>query len=216
MYIPRFNRTPPIPDWPSGGGIKTVAELGHFMFDENRPWETIKFCGPDAMPVCEYFTVESPTNRVERGQINVNSEFREALASAFYGMQADAFPGSTVPVAERQLTIDRDMALAIADLIISKAGNAATVFDAFRSITYNDFYEVIKIDNKWLVDEIIARSYDLMGARQNLFQILVSAQSIKGQDVMGERQAVVTVWRDPWPDTTGSHQLIIRSFRYLD
>ena len=85
---------------------------------------------------------------------------------------------------------------------------------------------------------LVGQWFGVMNPRQNLFTILVAAQSIipkpagtpiTAADVMSERRAVLVVWRDPWPTAEDSrkydesvpkadrtHRSFVRFFKWLD
>jgi hypothetical protein len=77
-------------------------------------------------------------------------------------------------------------------------------------------------------ESIIRNSYQLFNANQQLFTIVVTAQTINdqgtvgtfdGEDVdtvSGEKRAVALVWRDPFPGPSGRHEMFVKLLKYLD
>ncbi|AKJ63447.1 hypothetical protein L21SP4_00163 [Kiritimatiella glycovorans] len=70
--------------------LRSVADFGTFLYDENKPWTTMKLAGPEAWPVFEYFGFkdESRTNglprEITRGLVNPNTLQTNVLASLLY------------------------------------------------------------------------------------------------------------------------------------
>ncbi|MBN1268712.1 MAG: hypothetical protein JXB04_03925 [Kiritimatiellae bacterium] len=84
-------------------------------------------------------------------------------------------------------------------------------------------------------EAIIRNTYRLFNANQNLYTMIVVAQAINDQGYYGqhkedgknlwvgkddtitaEKRAVALVWRDPFPNSEGRHEMFVRQFKYLE
>jgi hypothetical protein len=199
--------------------MRGLQDFGFLLFDENRPWETIRLAGPDAMPVFEFFSESTNGVPAQVGRINLNTPDEDALACAFLNATVFDFTNS---LSETRVTLNAQPAKALAGLFTASDENWTNRVDAFSSITYQDLRTAVPgLATKWVCDDVIGRSYHLLGTRQNLFTILLAAQTGESEgglfESRSEARAVAVVWRDPYPDPVDdTHRCFVRLFRMLD
>jgi hypothetical protein len=202
--------------------FESVGELGAIYFD--RPWETVRLydhdvAGGELHRVLDTFTMAADTNTPFRGRVNLNTEVTQALESVYWDMPLREYTNTPLFAAA-------DVA-GVVDLIMnsgftnrSDMGRIdwANVFNwaALRSALAGlDPAEITELDR----EAIIRNSCELMGVRQNLFAILLAAQTALTPEEYGpiraEQQALAIVWRDPYPDASGRHPCFVRWFTWL-
>ncbi len=218
--------------------LGSVAELG-FIPTGDR-WSTIDLFTPAGQILLnKYRTCSLTAKTYTNGLINPNSSYSNVIKAAFLDAPIEQYPGDPSPN-----KVDEAMANEIVSGFSSVEGNKATrasntfyfaagwvttsafavkgalMDTTYRSAPYN-------MDNT-KKESIIRNTYRLFNPNQNLFTIVVIAQSIidngkqgtwePDEDVItGEKRAVALVWRDPFPDPdTGRHEMFVRLFKYLD
>jgi hypothetical protein len=193
--------------------LKNLSELGHLLYDEQKPWQTIPLVGKNALPVFEYFTLETNDVPGAIGRINVNTHDSEVLSTVLGDIEVVDFPDAEDAVT---VQVDDETALKLADVL--KGKNKMTVFESLRETSYDEIMQATGLQNKWAVDCLIGRFYRLLGARQNTFVILVAAQAVKdgSADVLGEKAAVFYVWRDPRLNSNEKHEYKVLFFKILE
>jgi hypothetical protein len=107
-----------------------------------------------------------------------------------------------------------------------EVSNASNMLQAIRSVPISDFQAASPdLPTKYHCDSVIAHCYNLLSTRQNLFGIMLAAQSGKDSDsngsldeeeVLSDQRAFSVVWRDPLPDTNGVHHAFTQQFRWLE
>lgn len=218
--------------------IGSVAELG-FIPTGDR-WSTIDLFSPAGRTLLNKYRVGALTARTyTNGLINPNTSYSNVIVAAFLDAPIECYPGD--PGAGR---VDGYMATNIMqgftdvtwnegtvgkDTFDSPAGWVTTRAFAVRGTLANPSFRAAPYDmdnNK--KESIIRNTYRLFNPNQNLFTVILVAQTLidnnahgkwePGIDVVtGEKRAVALVWRDPFPDPeTKRHQMNIRLFKYLD
>ena len=189
--------------------LETVGELGLLCYDTNRPWTTIRLEGADindvTRRVVDRFTVTP--NRPPKGYINPNTLSSNALSAVFYNTPVEAVPGNLNTNVSLQNAID------LADVIIQNGP-----YMNLSDICTNSFASLTDIaTNSYERESIIRNSLGLFSIRQNLFTIILAAQSLDSKtNVLAEQRAVALVWRDPYPDSQNHHDMFVRFFKWLD
>ena len=198
--------------------LEVVGELGFLLYDETKPWQTIPLLGADALPVLDRFTVWKEDETFRSGLVNVNTDLERVLATVFYNMPVERYPGETAPTT----TLSDTQALALAQAVIS-----ARPTGGYKNLS--DIKAVSVPGSLGLTDELqrkslIRNSAGLLSVRQNLFMVIVLAQSVvdanddddvQAEEIVGEARAVALLWRDPYPEE-GMHETFVRYFRWLD
>ncbi len=200
------------------GNIEVPGELGFLLYDANRPWQTIPLYGPDALPVLDHFTTN--TNAFRTGLVNLNSENRNVLAQVFFDTPLERWPGET---GAPRVTVAQATALATA---IYNAGGAPNQYTNVSHIARAGAGIDAALSGLDPLQRkaVVRNSSMLLGTRQNLYTIIVTAQSVvdanndgavQNDEIVGEQRAVAVVWRDPYR-VNGNYNTFLRFFRWLD
>ena len=188
--------------------IQSVGELGFLCYDENKPWTTIRLIGADPSDdtpkVLDRFSIT--TNQYVKGAVNPNSKSSNVLASVFYDVPVNQDTIST----NRRLLIGETYSF-VSDLIdarpFANLSDISRVSSASLPSSFNSFEQ----------ESIIRNSIHLLSPRQNIFTIILAAQSMDSyKNVVAEQRALAVVWRDPYPDSSGHHDMFVRFFKWLD
>ena len=224
---PFYVRDFPMDQPKAGVGLGKVAELGYLSVGE--PWRTVALYNTPAgnlNPVLDYFTTK--TNVSFHGLVNINTPDVATLASAFYDMPIEQFPGDGGP----KVTVAASTALA--SRVISALQNNFR-YETNRSISAvgefdNNFCTYLNgqltsqvLTNDALRESLIRNSHELLGVRQNFFTVFAFGQAITQGGVTGaEQRAVSVIWRDPEPTTGGDsgtlpslNKTYVRFFKWL-
>jgi hypothetical protein len=208
-----YVRNEPFDDNSPPGG---VAELGYIGLGDR--WRSVAlYDHPDGTfdmnPVLDYF-VTGPTNGVRRGLVSMNAVNENALASVFFDAPVNTRPGT---IAIERLTHARAEEI------------AADLYGADGSITNLAFIGTMdsvlsqgqQTDD--LHEAVIRNSIGLLTVRQNLFAVIMEAQTLGeqppdggAQPVLGVARALAYVWRDPVAGSGGLRPMYVRHFMYLD
>lgn len=205
--------------------LSNAAELGYLCSGE--PNETIALYETKDNrfnPVLDFLSTDprllepaTATNRIRKGQININTQDEDVLAGVFKDIDTYDQPG--VLLGAPVLSAD---AQTIADGILPLTAQGTNWSVASMGLAPQ--FNLWANDPSWTdarIESVIAQSHEWFGYRQNLFQVLVVVQRIEGGEVLGEQRAILQVWRDPAPvatDAAGNpvSPLYLRSFRWLD
>lgn len=211
--------------------LTSVAELG-FIPGGKSPWTTIDLFSEEGKTLlAQYRTHSLDAKAYTNGLINPNTLYTNVLMAVFRDEPVDNYPGGPV-----LFKVNDQMAAYIVESIYAKgtssydsaAGWVTT--EAFAPINgalmqlYKD--PPYNMDNT-KKESIIRNSYQLFNPNQQLFTIVVIAQSINDQGtvgsfnedddvISGEKRAVALVWRDPFPNSSGRHEMFVKLFKYLD
>lgn len=190
--------------WPNRV-MQTAGELGLQGYNPQKAWHTIPLLGSAAaaVPVLDRFIANSNVH----GRININTWRDEVLRTAFHDAPRNGYPDQSL---NKISTTERD--------------NIAT---AINGQTYKNLSDLSQLPdtigglNRLESEGVIRDTAEILGVRQNLFTILVAAQSLTDSgNVMGEQRALAVVWRDPYAtvDSAGNryHPSFVRSFRWLN
>ncbi len=216
------------------GPIQSVGELGQLLYDEERPWKTIRLLSPDlenTARLVEHFAKPA----VEEGYINLNSKVIDALASAFLDWPIRSFPGGS---SSGVLSTNEAQAIALVILNngvssnmefktradLATRVNPATNADERGLISAKHLMEVLPgiIPDSATAENLISDAYGLFGTRQNLYTVLAVAEVFapKSETPVAEMRAVGLVWRDPIPVEVRSgvfhHETFLRNLVWLD
>lgn len=200
------------------GFLYSPLELGNLPRNMDSFLQTLRVFNSHGQlrdPILEHFTTV-PTNAVvQRGLMNPNSRDDAILATAFRDMP-HPYVGADA--------LDASLQNAILSMIAT-AQDSGTIFTSLTDVldlpweaTFPNLSDVER-------EALAAYSTGLMGVRQNLFLILVSASSagygvgvfdegvVKGR---GRQRALALVWRDPVPNAQGLHKCFIQHFQWLN
>ncbi|HMO05092.1 MAG TPA: hypothetical protein PKC67_15590 [Kiritimatiellia bacterium] len=198
----------------AGVGLGSVADLGYLSLGD--PWRTIALYDRPGVftlnPVLDYFSVNNPTGSIH-GLVNINSRRRDILASVFLEQPIDAAP-------EREPTLGRldvNTARTFADAIIART--STTPFDrlsqigSLPTIYSSSFNNNLTSDAR--IESLIRNSINLFTTRQNLFGIILQANTLSPDGaVTSVDRALAVVWRDPVA-MNGVNNTIVRYFAWL-
>lgn len=199
------------------GNIEVPGELGFLLYDANRPWQTIPLHGSDALAVLDHFTTN--TNAFRTGLVNLNSENRNVLAQVFFDTPLERWPGES---GAPRVSVAQATALATAIYNAGGANQYTNVSHIARAGAGID--SALAGFDRLQRKAAIRNSSMLLGTRQNIYTIIITAQSVvdanndgtvQNDEVVGEQRAVAVVWRDPYR-VGGNYNTFVRFFRWLD
>ncbi len=205
-----------------GVGLGSVTDLG--FLSVGLPWRTIALYnapGTNLNPVLDHFAIS--TNSARRALVNVNTPHGPVLASAFYELPVESYPGGGGPAFT--LAASRLMATNLLTRLAQSAryetNRSIAVlgeFDAGLVGLLNGALTSPLLADDATIESVIRNSADLFSYRQNLFTILLYAQSITlGGTTGAEQRAVAVVWRDPEYEnpTNQLNKALLRFFKWL-
>lgn len=192
--------------------MENAAELGFLPTGE--PWRTIQLYASsdrDLAPVLDYFYAGEDvlTHTARKGLININSTSPNVLTTAFLNLGAKESPEtdeierveaiSDAKAIANQLIANRDSNPNFSQQSISRIGYAFDFENRLSKIDWTAWSDAKK-------ESLIANSYRLFGWRDNLFTVIVVAQT--GSDGNGDgvldidslgpiHRALALVWMDP-------------------
>lgn len=202
------------------GRLYSPLELGNIPYS-GKPWETFRVFNQGATAsrhlLLENFT--TTTNPVGRGLVNLNTFDPVILTTAFTNMPNPYTGGAAIGGSELA---------AITDLILSARASGTEFTNVTDVLNLN--WRVLgapALANKSDVEleALAAYSMGLLGVRQNLFLIVVTASS--AEEGMGtyaqftvktqsRKTAVVLLWRDPVKNAAGLHDCFVQYFKWMD
>lgn len=208
------------------GILYSPLELGNLMIPgpgtsgQLAPWTTFRVFAEDALdrhPLPEVLSTDPDIGEVKRGLVNINTLYRDYLEPAFNGMP-ELYVGND--------SVGTNELAAVLDLIgVERAGGGVfTNVTEFLDLDWRGDARLAEKPNAEL-DALAAYSMGLLGTRQQLFLVVVSATtSEEGMGVRATAQirtharhtALALIWRDPTPNESGRHDCFIRYFRWLD
>ncbi len=202
------------------GSIFSVGELGSLLRSKSvrDRFMTVRLYNMGATardPVFERFTMD--TNGVARGLVNVSSVENAILASAFIDAPI-GYPRSSDSVSS---TLANDIAQSI-----------------YTNGPYSNIGEIGDMDwgsaipglgsySEQERESIIAHTCNMIGTRQNYFLIIIAAspaatqmgryaQEVGMAQQLGEKRAVVEIWRDPLDENNdGKYEWFVRFFKWV-
>jgi hypothetical protein len=224
----------------ANGALRNVGELGFIKVD-SRPWVTVDLFSESGRQMLDEFVIDAVihTNYLQ-GFVNPNTLSTSVLDSVFYDCPLDLSLGgnrqwndiSSVGLLVRAMVLkNEDADVSGNDQFTSPAAWAnlgvmsnASPGDIDAPLAAQNIRDTLNNTER---EEIIRNSYRLFNPGQNLFTFVVVAQTINDQDprgtydpnedtITGERRCVALVWRDPFPNEDGRHNMFVRLFKYLD
>jgi hypothetical protein len=226
------------------GDLGTVGELGFLPY---REWRTIRLLakGDEIYHrLGEYFLVtnDNPVARfiVEkqldnpRGKVNVNGNHL-ALASAFYDLPIELYPGQVAPAPVHFAADDWNKAVLFGQFLAggrpdNGAGAFASEWDLgsvtlYRPAIFNNPLIVPANLSEFEIESFFRNTMGLLTTRNNVFTVMVMVQSLSKLDAPTSTiRAVATVWRDGMPTEgyvqdggaqRGIHPWFIQNITYL-
>jgi len=203
------------------GRLYSPLELGNLPrnIDVSSILQTLRVFNHGASqprdPILEHFTTAE--DAVQRGLVNVNTRDTSILEAAFRDMP-HPYVGAP-PLAPATRT-------AVLDLFVAAQTNG-TFFGSLTDVLQLDWRTALPALSDLEREALVAYSSGLMGVRQNLFLIVVSA-SAAGQQMgrlagaqaqvmhRGRQRALALVWRDPVANAQGLHDCFVQHFQWLD
>jgi len=203
------------------GPMESVAELGFIPIGQR--WRTINLyeLNGERHRVLDYFTITNK-HQVRKGLVNLNTPYPANLGSVFRNAALQDFPGGG-PRGSVSGTAGDQIGSTLFNLSnttlftnLSEMGRIPV--NQFKSLLQSGFPASSPLSDAH-IESVIANSMDLVGFRQNLFTIILAAQTIKtspeGDIVTGEQRAVAVVWRDPFINSNGNYAVIPRFYKLL-
>ena len=220
------------------GPMETPADFG--FFPTGTSWNTIDLLNDEGADFLALTTMD--TNLYEaidrngvfytNAQLNVNTRCSNALASAFYGISVMDVPGWDASQHDGTDSMDESTAREMARRIIGVTQNSpfqsGLDWAGVPSLMGDNGYLASLGYNRNQRESLLRNTYGLFSVADNLFTVVVVAQSIKegkgqvgtwddGDQVTGERRAVALVWRDPFLyGHARTNEMMVRAFRSLD
>lgn len=228
------------------GPLASPADIG--FFPANDVWKTLDLMTDEGAEFLALTTCDANVNTtvVEKGEafytngtFNINSRNTNAVASIFYEMDCMPIPGVKTDTLNswsdpkrgeyKDKKVPEDIARGLAKYIVeyTKQNPCMAGTDWLKATQVRSYLKAQQLD-KHQREAFIRNTWGCFGVADNLFTVLMIAQSIKeGPDnvgkwddedmITGERRGVALVWRDPFK--TGSnlhHEMMVRIFRYLN
>jgi hypothetical protein len=193
--------------------LRSVGELGYLYF--GNIWETVRIYKHGTVPqhqVLDYFTVEAGSSPLSRGKVNVNTRQRESLRAVFDDMPLD-LPGGTGTNRLAPPLLDT-----VVDSVMGLTGQ--TNMTSLATMGSVNWSSLLPGGSELDKEGFIRNSTGLLHTRQNLFTILLYAQTTKVVPTMSQKNIVAglgglaEVWRDPVA-TNGFRTQTIRYFTVL-
>lgn len=199
------------------GPMERAAELG--FLPTGDAWKTIKLYGADRHRVLDEFTA-SLNPSPEKGRVNINTPLQHVMAAPFRGAALQSYPSG--PAVGNISVVDAEILGAV--LVASNTVTLFTNLSQIASVPENTFKQIAQNSSPIIYDShiesIIANTADLFRFRQNIFTMIVAAQTTRtdpsgGETVVGEQRAVGVVWRDPFPNGAGRHASFTQFYKIL-
>jgi hypothetical protein len=209
------------------GMYRSPGELGNLLYDENKPWQTIRLLGPDpdgTANLVEHFAARD----TEHGFVNLNALEDDILAAVFINCPVRRYPDELPGSGPMQ----SGNAYAAANVIINAGRNGGGYVnraDLARHLMSTQLvFQVQRLSTDVEAENLISNAYGLLGTRQNLFVIYAVAQVFapKSRIITAERRAVALAWRDPFPNPDdpnnvpgvggGRHTAFVRNVVWLN
>jgi hypothetical protein len=215
-----------------------VSELG--FIHQGFPWSTIDLFSQEGIDLLTWFRDDEWTaKRYTNGLVNPNTIWSNVVVAMFQDAPIDRFPGD-----DAYSNLNKEAAGRIAASFVKHStSNAFYIPDQFYSpaawawvpaLTMVNDPLFLGLDNNQR-EAVIRNSYRLFNPNQNLFVLLVIAQSVidRGDStfgsapdygrwdpqfdvITGEKRAVALVWRDPFPNENGRHEMFVQQLKILD
>lgn len=216
--------------------LQQVGELGYLLRGQqaNAWWRTVRLFAIDNEPpdqVLDAFTMNDPDPMVQRGLVNPNTRQRDVLATVFYDMPLDEYPGK----GDNRLSWTQARQLAD-DLIAERDTAQFWMVSDIGYLTNLLDTTVLAPRTQFEKEAFLRNSSGLISPRNNAFVIFVAGQLNTGEGtvryvwvendakplflggdpgnklttVHGDQRAVAVVWRDPYP--FDDHEVIVRHF----
>jgi hypothetical protein len=210
--------------------LQTVGELSYLVRNKSANsvenwWNTVRLIdqenvpgqGQPLDPILDYFTIGTNAP-VRRGLVNPNTRQAGVLTAVFNGVPLDDYPGQGAPIVSASQA--RELAVAFSNSFwhgrfanLSDIGHATNIF-------FDTFLHDLPLFQK---EAVIRNTAGLLGTRQNLFTIILVAETTKreilpnGQpyvSIRSSQKAIAEVWRDPFL-VNGRYATYIRYFKIL-
>jgi len=188
--------------------------------NESYPWRTIRlydYGNGQWDRVLDHFALEEGASF--KGRVNPNSEVGEALRAVFDQMPLDSYPGGAATLLSWANTLylaDAIQACTWTNPVVrlSELGRRDVATNVFSTLGTNSVPSEIEKESFY------RNSVELLHPRQNLFLILLAAQTVTDPERYGsvprtDQRALAVVWRDPLPDSDGHHPCFVRWFTWL-
>ena len=165
------------------------------------------------------------------GFVNPNSTYSNALAAVFNGVRLERYIGDTNgPI----FTYEAALSNLVPEMVQASTNGCTNCFSraswaGLSALQTNGPLALTNGLNNMQRESLIRNSYRLFSPNQNLFTVIVAAETIKDnpkgakrgsfgpEDVItGHWRALAVVWRDPFPDANGVYETDIRFFKYLE
>ena len=197
--------------------LHVVGELGYLFYGEE--WETLRLYhhgGQAALgllhPVLDQFSVSGAGARRDKGLVNVNTRDVDVLKSVYRDLPVD-YPHGAAGVRLDDASAADAAGVVISNIAVDVITNLSELGDYNWKLEYPDGSDMDK-------ESFVRNAAGLLGYRQNLFEIVLYAQTTKtvpqlpDKSVVSEVRAVAEVWRDPVP-LGGPNAYFVHTFKIL-
>ncbi|MFH0881008.1 MAG: hypothetical protein V2A34_14935, partial [Lentisphaerota bacterium] len=222
------------------GKMKSVAEMGYIP-GGMEDWTSIDLFSREGRSLLAMFRTKTITQSAGKsftnGLVNPNTMNPDVIEAVFKGTPIERYPDDPTPP-ERFGNNASELAEFAAEYVRETElmdSNHGTEYDsaagwvtsrAMAPRAQGGILSTYGYDNSEK-ESIIRNSYQLFSPNQNLYTVVLLAQSINDQGIIGswdpaedqvtgERKAVALIWRDPFPNEQGRHEWFIRQFKYLE
>ena len=196
--------------------LETPGELGYLFFGNAA--ETLRLYDHGATgrgklhPVFDVFTTEVNGGGVIKGLVNVNTRNAEVMDCVFTNLPLD------YPHGDKTNRVGGVLLTDITDSIMVYRQTAE--FKSLSELGRVPWRAVLPNGSDLDRESILRNSVGLLHARQNLFTIVLYAQTTKAVALMPDKsvvsgvRAIAEVWRDP-VGLPGQHQYLVRTFKVV-
>lgn len=215
------------------GPIRSVGELGFLLYDEDKPWQTVRLLGENPVSSAKVIDrLTTFTNEVRRGLVNINTRQTNALASTLIDMPIDRYPGEQGATSLSAPLAAQGLAASIVNDIIAN-GSVTNLSELSARLNVGPIDTALSsAGDKFRRESLIRNSAGLWGTRNQVYTLFVTARVFSDQYdpsihnkasrtnfVVGEQQAIAVVWRDPLQTTDSvgntTHKSFVQFFHWF-
>lgn len=200
--------------------LQSLGELTYLAQadSDTKFWQTIRIYPTASLPVhpvLDYFTLA--TSSALKGVVNPNTRSVEVMKALLTDMRANEYPDG--PNIGAPIDVQ-----ALANEWLTKGNPIINLSDLGQKCT--NLTTVAPFNgSEFLQESLLRNMVGLLHPRQNYFMILLCAQSYTqlpkslgvNQKISGlTAHGIAEVWRDPLPNSSGKHKVIIRMIKTVE
>ena len=192
------------------GTPHSIHELG--FLSVGSPWTTIALY-PNAVAgtphrVLDYFRYGNPPQRAARGLVSLNARNLEVLSAPFDKQPVQQYPGQTGAY------LDWNQARAMGQVLLDRSTAQGQLLNLSEV-----GYSANALPPEWsdaLKESVIGNAVSHFTARQNIFTIIVAAESLREGLAVSHQRALYIVSRDPYPEGSPRYEYpLVRHVKFL-